>query len=295
MVSEEDAGQDSTVSPIPVGGTPRWIALVLGVLAIMVLTALWLSVKAIHSAQSSFRQSSEQSQTANLRSERLTNVLAGRLAEVEQQNASLRGEVDVLNGELHSAKGNIESAEKQVQHLRDQDGNQIQRLVAMNGEVRNQLASRASVEDLKMVGANVDSVRDAIGATKDDFKMNRMEVGSLIARNHDEIEMLRQLGDRDYFEFTINGKNTSEKMGDITLTLRGTDPKKNEYSLELLADDKTTQKRNRTINEPIFFYREREAAPSEIVINDVKRNEVVGYLSLPKQKTALTVVGNNPN
>ena len=293
MVSEEGACPDTTVSPV--GGIPRWIALVLGALSVMVLIALWLSVKARNSAQSSFHQLSDQSQAANLRSERLTDVLAGRLAEVEQQNASLRGEVEVLNGELHSAKGNIESAQKQVQHLRDQDRNQIQRLLVMNGEVRNQLATRASAEDLKTIGANVDSVRDAIRATKDDFKMNRMEVGSLIARNHDEIEMLRQRGDRDYFEFTISGKNASEKMGDITLTLRGTDPKKNEYSLELLADDKTTQKHNRTINEPIFFYREREAAPSEIVINDVRRNEVIGYLSVPKQKTAFTVVGNNPN
>jgi hypothetical protein len=163
----------------------------------------------------------------------------------------------------------------------------------MNNEVRSQLAAKASIADVKTVSSDVDSVRGQIASTSTDLQNSRGEMGALIARNHDEIETLRQRGDRDYFEFTLSGKNASEKMGDITVTLRGTDPKKNECTFDLLVDDKSTQKRNRGINEPILFYRDRQPLPSEIVVNNVGKNQIVGYLSVPKRKETLTAAGAN--
>ena len=87
-------------------------------------------------------------------------------------------------------------------------------------------------------------------------------------------------------------------MGDVSIELRGTDPKKNQCNLALVVDDKRTEKRNRTIDEPIFFYAHGDKRPMEIVINQVEKNKVVGYLSnLPKtvQQVTTASAGGNWN
>jgi hypothetical protein len=112
--------------------------------------------------------------------------------------------------------------------------------------------------------------------------MARSEMGTLIAKNHSDIETLRRLGERDYVEFTIAGRNKPQKVGDFTVELRGTDPKKNQCSLAIVIDDKRTEKRNRPVNEPIFFYAHGAHQPMEVVINQVEKSKVTGYLSVPK-------------
>ena len=147
---------------------------------------------------------------------------------------------------------------------------------------------------METVSTELATMRNEIKTSNDDFQVTRSETGALIARNHDEIEALRRIGDRDYFEFTIVGKNNSEKMGDVILTLRGTDPHKNEFNLQLFADDTRTEKRNRTVNEPIFFYRHGERRAAEIVVNQVSKNEIIGYLSTPKEtQLQPTIAGAN--
>ena len=118
--------------------------------------------------------------------------------------------------------------------------------------------------------------------------MARSEMGTLIAKNHDDVETLRRLGERDYIEFTIAEKNKPQKVGDVTVELRSADPKKKQCNLAIVVDDKRTEKRDRTVNEPIFFYAHGSHQPMEVVINQVDKGKVVGYLSVPKtmQQTA---------
>jgi hypothetical protein len=112
--------------------------------------------------------------------------------------------------------------------------------------------------------------------------MARSEMGTLIARNHDEIDQLRRMGQRDYFEFTVKRKSGAEKVGTIQVELKDTNTKKNQYTINVLADDKNFEKKNRSVNEPIFFYTGGSHAALELVVNKVSRTTASGYLSVPK-------------
>src|SRR6266851_3569483 len=115
-----------------------------------------------------------------------------------------------------------------------------------------------------------------------DLKMARSEMGTLIARNHDEIDQLRRLGERDYVEFTVAGRGKPEKVGNVTVELRGVNEKRNQFSAAVTIEDKRFEKKNRAMNEPIFFYLSGTHIPEEIVVNKVGKNTISGYLSIPK-------------
>jgi len=106
-------------------------------------------------------------------------------------------------------------------------------------------------------------------------------LGTLIARNHDDIETLRKLGERDYYEFTATRKSAAHVAG-VGLTLMKTNVKRHQFNMELVVDDVQVEKKDRTVNEPIFFYVNGSKKPYELVINEIKSNVVKGYLSAPK-------------
>ncbi|MGC2674281.1 MAG: hypothetical protein WA299_20635, partial [Candidatus Acidiferrum sp.] len=110
----------------------------------------------------------------------------------------------------------------------------------------------------------------------------RSEMGTLIARNHDEIDQLRRMGQRDYFEFTVTRKGGSQKVGTSQVQLKDTNTKKNQFTINVLADDKNFEKKNRSVNEPIFFYTGGTRAALELVVNKVTKTTASGYLSIPK-------------
>jgi len=127
--------------------------------------------------------------------------------------------------------------------------------------------------DLDKTGSDVRHVLGDLGV-----------VSGQVATNAKELAALRELGERNYFEFDLSKANQPQKVGDIRLVLRKSDPKHNRYTLQVLADDKTVEKRDKTINEPVQLYVSGYHQPYEIVVNQVKKNEVVGYLSTPKVK-----------
>ncbi len=107
-------------------------------------------------------------------------------------------------------------------------------------------------------------------------------MSGLIATNSKELAQLRQLGDRTYLEFDLKKNSPAQKLGNIQLQLAKADPKRNRFTLAVLADDKRVEKKDRTINEPVQLYVAGNRQPYEIVVNDVKKNEVTGYLAIPK-------------
>ena len=127
--------------------------------------------------------------------------------------------------------------------------------------------------DLDQTGSDVRHVVGDLGV-----------VSGQVATNAKELAALRELGERNYFEFDLSKANEPQKVGDIRLVLKKSDPKHNRYTLQVLADDKTVEKRDKTINEPVQLYVSGSHQPYEIVVNQVKKNEVVGYLSTPKVK-----------
>ena len=117
--------------------------------------------------------------------------------------------------------------------------------------------------------------------------MARSELGTLIARNTDEIGVLRRMGERDYVEFTIQGKKKPQVVGPITVELRSVDTKRNKFTVALVVDDLRTERKDRLVNEPIIFYpRGSKSQATEFVVNSVAKDKITGYVSLPKRAPA---------
>ena len=173
----------------------------------------------------------------------------------------------------------------------------IQQRLAKEEEINQQLVSDLKVVTDKLnltqtqlvsarkankLNGDVSGVRTDLDATNNSIQMARSEMGTLIARNHDEIDQLRRMGQRDYYEFTVTRKNGAERVGSIMVELKDTNTKKNQYTINVLADDKSFEKKNRSVNEPIFFYTGGSKAALELVVNKVSKTTASGYLSVPK-------------
>jgi hypothetical protein len=107
-------------------------------------------------------------------------------------------------------------------------------------------------------------------------------MSGLIATNSKEIQYLRDVGDRNIYEFTIAKTAGMQKVGDIQVLLKKTDSKRNRYTVDVRADDRLVEKQNKTVNEPVQFYTSRARQPYELVVNQVQRDKVIGYLATPK-------------
>ena len=120
--------------------------------------------------------------------------------------------------------------------------------------MQSQLATKANADDVTALGGDVNGVKSDLATTNNNLQMARGELGTLIAKNHDQIDELRRMGERDYFEFTSAGKGNKSKAGSLMIELRGTNIKKNQFTVDLYVDDMRLEKKNRSVDEPIYFY-----------------------------------------
>jgi hypothetical protein len=136
-----------------------------------------------------------------------------------------------------------------------------------------------------------------VAATKADLETTKGKLQStigdlgvqsgLIARNHDEVEELKRMGERDIFEFNLSkSAKAPERVGPIQVLLRKVDTKHYKYTLNVVADDKSIEKKDKTVGEPIQFYVRGARAPYEIVVFDLGKDQAKGYLSTPKSARA---------
>jgi hypothetical protein len=104
----------------------------------------------------------------------------------------------------------------------------------------------------------------------------------LIARTRDDLEVLKHKGDRNYYEFTLVKGAKAQAISTVTLQLKKVDPKRGKFTLDVTADDKTIEKKDRNISEPIQFYTGRDHMLYELVVWSVTKKQATGYLSTPK-------------
>jgi hypothetical protein len=274
---------DSTRMTVVQEGQPGWLIPAIVLVALLAAIGVGVGWRSLSYAQESRQSLSSDIQTAKQGYQRDVAVLQQRLAQNEKTNTDLMDDLSVVTKRLQITQSQLKKARQesqdQAQQVRDDAAKQI---ADMGTEVNGQLATKASNDDVKQVSGQVTVVRTDLDTTRKDLQMARSEMGTLIAKNHDDIETLRHLGERDYIEFTVAAKNTPQKVGEVSIELKGTDPKKNQCNLAVVVDDKRTEKRNRGINEPIFLYAHGAHRPMEIVINQVEKNKIAGYLSVPK-------------
>jgi chromosome segregation ATPase len=259
--------------------SPAWqlpAIIVLGLVAVGGLAFGWNA--------SSKLDSTQQSVGAQLKTEQQAvqqdmSSLKDRLAQDEKANTDLQGDLKVVTDKLKITQGQLKKARTEAAELVDATKQQI---TALDTSVHSELATKATSDDVKTVDTKVVGVKTDLDATREDLKMARSEMGTLIARNHDEIDQLRRLGERDYVEFTITGKNKPQKVGNVTVVLKGVNEKRSQYSVAMTVEDKQFEKKNRAMNEPVFFYTSGTHIPEEMVINKVSKDTISGYVSIPK-------------
>jgi chromosome segregation ATPase len=255
--------------------------------AIIVLGLVAVGGLAFGYNASSKLDSTQQSVAAQLKTEQTAvqqdvSSLKDRLAQDEKANNDLQGDIKVVTDKLKITQGQLRKAREENAKLDKQSDDTTQKLTALDTSVHTELATKATTDDVKSVDTKVVGVRTDLDSTREDLKMARSEMGTLIARNHDEIDQLRRLGERDYVEFTITGKNKPQKVANVTVELKGVNEKKNQYSVAMTVEDKRFDKKNRALNEPVFFYTSGTKIPEEIVINKVSKDTISGYVSVPK-------------
>src|SRR6266478_4386849 len=255
-------------------GTPRWISILL----VLMMAGIVVLGIAGYTAQTRISQDLADQQKQNKIVTAQLDQANSRIADLKSKMEITTQRVGLTQSELAQAKSRAESIRKEQQTADDKLTTQI----------------KESDEKISAVASEVGNAKKDIEATKGDLEATKgklerslgdMNVMSgLIARNHDDLDDLRRRGDRNYYEFTIQKSKSSQRVGPVQMSLNKTDPKKAKYTLTVVADDKTIEKKDKTSGEPVQFYVKGSShmAPYEIVVFDVGKNQITGYLATPK-------------
>jgi uncharacterized coiled-coil protein SlyX len=269
-------------------GAPRWVWIAVILLAAVSVLGLGVGWNATTQAKRAEEALAKQIGQSKLVGQDL-QALNQRLTQSEEVNTQLQNELVAVTDKMKMTQGEVTTARRQNGQIRDDYSKKLT-------SVQTELAGKANIDDVKSLSGDISGVKSEIESTRSNLDMTRTEFGTLIARNHDEIDQLRRIGERDYFEFTLNGKGNRSKVGDLMVELRGTNVKKNQFTVALYVDDLRLEKKNRAIDEPIYFYTRGNRAPLELVINQIGKDKVVGYMSVPKgqstQASALATTNN---
>ena len=271
-----------------VAATPRWVGLAIAVLGGISLIGVGLGFAAWNTSKSL-----EQSTQASLKQ---NDALTQRLAKSEEQNQQLQSDLKVVTDKLNVTQEDLQKARQQSKaSVAAYD----KKLNGLQSNVNTQLAGKANTEDVNKLGTDVSGVKNDLDETKSKLERATGDMGvmsGLIARNHEDLEELKRKGDRNYFEFTVQKSKAAQHVGPVAVSLGKTDPKHSKYTITVLADDKSIEKKDKTAGEPVQFYVKGTArySPYELVVFDVAKNQITGYLSTPKSAGAATSASNSP-
>jgi chromosome segregation ATPase len=227
------------------------------------------------------------------------------LDEAKQQNVKLAAQLRETEVRLKVATEELGSSLGLTQKQMDARAQEIMRResAAEVNSQRLEAAQKQTAQQVSSVSSEVSNVKNDVGGVKNDVAKTQSELATtisqlqsmkgdldghsgLIARNHDELELLKHKGDRTYYEFTLT-KGQKKPVGTVSLELKKTDVKKNKLTLVIYSDDKSYEKKDRNTNEPLQFYGGKDRMLYEVVVNSINaKNQVSGYLSAPKNAPA---------
>lgn len=224
-------------------------------------------------------------------------ALAAEMHRLEALKKELEDELKstrfAASAAAHDAKAEaVSHANRLARQLGDEQQHQHKEVAGEIGQVKQTTATAsAKIDDMS---ADMVSIKNQVAATRyelektvSDLKRVTGDLGvqsGLIATNARELAVLKLLGERNYFDFHIQRSTRPQRVGDITVVLKRTDPKSHRYTMDIVAGDKRTEKRDKAINEPVQFYVARAKMPYELVVNEVQKDYVIGYLSTPKEQ-----------
>jgi DNA repair exonuclease SbcCD ATPase subunit len=208
-------------------------------------------------------------------------------AELRETDARLRVTTDELGKSLGLTQKQLDERAQEILSREQADNRRLQNAQQQTAQQVNAVSS-----DLTTVKTDVGGVKTDLGKTQTDvagalsqlqsMKGDLTDTNSVIARNHDELVLLEHKGDRNIYEFTLS-KGQKKPVGTVSMELKKTDAKRNKFTLDIYADDKTYEKKDRNVNEPLQFYSGKDPALFEVVVNTINsKNQITGYLSTPK-------------
>jgi hypothetical protein len=271
---------DTSTSVTETGALPRWVT--------VLFVAAFALVGYLLYGNYEQRQALAKSQDdANKK----TQALAAELDKTNSRLADLKGQLDVTSQKLGLTQDELARARGLAQSIRADQQKSDAQLKQQIGEVQADTTTKFG-----QVATEINGTQTDLSATKADLEATKGKLQStigdlgvqsgLIARNHDEVEELKRLGERDIFEFSLGKSKSPQHVGPIQVELRKVDTKHYRYTLNVVADDKSIEKKDKTVGEPVQFYVRGARAPYEIVVFDLGKDQAKGYLSTPKSAQA---------
>ena len=265
---------------------PNWLV---GVAVVALLAALGALAWAL-TLQNHLATAERNLNTATQQSTALAEKIDDTNERLRAQGEALGQSVGLTQKQLEERSSQLSAAQKQVQRT------------AMAATAATARVSKQTKENTEQIGAvqtDVSSVKTDVGGVKNDVATTQADLAAtkgqltrvvgdqgvmsgLIATNHDELQELKRRGERNYYEFTLQKGNNGQVVGTVKLSLKKVDVKRSKYTMYVSADDKNIEKKDKNLDEPVQFYSGKAPALYEIVVNNITKNQVQGYLSTPK-------------
>lgn len=285
-------------NPAPASSGSAKIAILFGAVVALLAANIYLFIKldSVQNDLAEFRNKTD----AELISVKESSSVS--LQTARRNLSSLRDELEAARRQAAMAVGQAKSeANKHAEQLANRlatEQTKYERAQQQFQQELTQVSEAATTAHTKLgeMNTEVSAVKTEVAANKSELEKTIAELKSvrgdmgvqsgLIATNSTELDALRSLGERNYFEFSITKAKRPSRVGDVSILLKKADPKKNRFTIELVADDKKVEKKDRNVNEPLQFYMAKARQPYEMVVNEVKKDQIVGYLAAPKVQSA---------
>jgi hypothetical protein len=245
-------------------GSSLWLIVLTAVMVVVAGVMIWLVIAQRATQKAISDQSGPLADVA-----KKVATLDKRATAVEEQSAKSRAQSEVLAERLGLTQKEVDRAEALTKKYREEQLAQIGALTGEIGQVKETVVAH---------GKAIEETRTALQRAIGDLG----EQSGLIARNFAEVQELKRKGERDYFDFDLKKSKQFDRIGPIAVRLGGSDAKRSRFTLTLLADDKEIEKKDKTLLEPVQFYLKGKRQINEIVVYEVGKNRVIGYLSIPK-------------
>jgi len=262
--------------PLEVSPTPRWIIIALVVAFALVGYLLYANHTARQDMASGLMQANQKAQ-----------ALAAQLDKTNSRLADLKGQLEVTTQKLGLTQDELARARSLAQTIRKEQKVSDEQLRSQIGQVQQETSTKIGEVSTELTGTktDVEATKKDLEATKGKLERTIGDLGvasGLIARNHGEVEELKRLGERNIFEFNLTKTKQPQRVGPIQVQLRKTDTKRYKFTINVVVDDKSIEKKDKTLGEPVQFYVKGARIPYEIVVYDVSKDRITGYLSTPK-------------
>ena len=284
----------TTWKPWAAGGALMAVVLCGSAALYMRSSNLETEMKSLHSSTAAQIEALKSAST--LQAEAQQKTIADMTAQIAAAQASAKNFAAAQA--RFSADRVAKSTAEMVKGLSEQQKEESAKMVATLGEIKNTSESGFAQVNGKVgeVVTEVGNVKTELGNTKStldatiaDLKSVRGDLGvqsGLIATNSKELSALRELGDRNNFEFTLSKQNPAATLAGVNMKFRKADVKRNKFNMELVSDDKRVEKKDKNLHEPVQFYVGGQRQPFEIVVNEISKDKITGYLATPKVITA---------